>query len=493
MLIIEFYEFYSCYISLYNKSAKNLQIEALDHQSQKIIGNEGEHMSEISELADFILSVNLDTLPDAVGKAAIARTMDTVGVAIGAAKEKQVQNITKVYLRKTNGNEVSVWGTENKSDLSTAVFLNAMKAHTLELDDVHTKSKTHIGTVVIPAAWGISESIGASGKEFLEGVVCGYEIMSRIGMGFGVSAHRNLGWHVTATAGTFGAAAAAVKILKLNKEQIISALGLAGSQSFGTWAFLGDGASCKVLNPARAAQSGMEAALLAKAGMTGPEHILTAQDGGLYHCMTSEPVLEKVASDLGRHWEIAEVDTKPYPSCRSTHCAIDAAAAICRHNRVNPEEISQIDVDTYLVGYKQCGYAEGSKNPQTVMNAKFSIPFTVACMISRGKVTLQELAPAVLEDSQIRKLIQKTRVHPSDEFTEEYPRHWGCRVKMTLQNGQILEHVTRDASGSSASPISFAQLKDKARGLWKNVGYKDSEKLIDHLCSLDQQEKLMEL
>lgn len=450
-------------------------------------------MNEISELADFILSVNLDALPGSVRKSAIARTIDTIGVAIGAAKEKQIQNITKTYLQKTNGNEVSVWGTGKNSDLSTAVFLNAMKVHTLELDDVHTKSKTHIGTVVIPAAWGIGEYAGISGKEYLEGIICGYEIMSRIGMGFGVSTHRNLGWHVTATAGTFGAAAAVGKILKLNKAQMISALGLAGSQSFGTWAFLGDGASCKVLNPARAALSGMEAALLAKAGMTGPEHILTAQDGGLYHCMTSGADLEKVAYGLGTCWEIEEVDTKPYPSCRSTHCAIDAAAAICRRDRVEPDEISQIDVDTYLVGYKQCGYAEGSKNPQTVLNAKFSIPFAVACVISRGKMTLQELTPAVLEDPQIRNLIQKTRVHPSDEFTEEYPRHWGCRVIMTLQNGQVLEHVTRDASGSTASPMSFAQLEDKASGLWKNVGYPNSEKLIECLCNIDQQKTLMEL
>lgn len=93
--------------------------------------------------------------------------------------------------------------------------------------------------------------------------------MARIGMALGVSAHRNLGWHVTSTAGTFGAAAACAKLLGLDEDQTVSALGLAGTQSFGTWAFLADGATNKVLHPARAAASGCEAALLAKAGMTG--------------------------------------------------------------------------------------------------------------------------------------------------------------------------------------------------------------------------------
>ncbi|MCH3949584.1 MAG: MmgE/PrpD family protein [Acidaminococcus sp.] len=447
-------------------------------------------MSEISELTDFISSVNFNDVPEAVKRAAIARILDTLSVAIGASREKQIVQVTDMYLQKTTKNNVSVWGRDYKSDLSTAVFLNAMKAHTLEMDDVHTKSKTHIGTVVIPAAWGVAEYVGASGREFLEAVLSGYETMSRIGMGFGVSSHRNLGWHVTATAGTFGAAAVAGKLLKLNREQLISALGLAGSQSFGTWAFLGDGASSKVLNPARAAQSGMEAAFLAKAGMSGPEHILTAEDGGLFHCMTSSPEPDKVTAGLGNHWEITEVDTKPYPSCRSTHGSIDAASYICQHNKVNSDEIEHVDVGTYLVGYKQCGCAEGSLNPKTPVNAKFSIPYTVACAILRGRMTLEELTPSALRDPEIRNLVQKIKVHPADEFTQEYPNHWGCRVKITLKTGKTLEHVVKDASGSVANPMSSAQMKDKAKGALRNAGYEKSEELIEVLQHIDQMKHL---
>ena len=119
--------------------------------------------------------------------------------------------------------QAHIWGTGKRVPLLTAIFVNAMMGHTLELDDVHTDSKTHSGTVVVPAAWSMAEYLGKSGDEFLLAVICGYETMARIGMALGVSAHRNLGWHVTSTAGTFGAAAACAKLLGLDEDQTVSA------------------------------------------------------------------------------------------------------------------------------------------------------------------------------------------------------------------------------------------------------------------------------
>lgn len=116
-----------------------------------------------------------------------------------------------------------------------------MLAHTLELDDVHPASKTHGSASLIPAAWSCARYVHASGKEFLTAVVCGYETVSRIGMALGVTSHRKKGWHATATCGGFGCAAACGKLLGLNADELVSALGWAGTQSFGRWAFLGDG------------------------------------------------------------------------------------------------------------------------------------------------------------------------------------------------------------------------------------------------------------
>ncbi len=443
-------------------------------------------MSDLSSLAEFITKLEISDVPDHVKEAGILRVLDTVGTAVGASADEQIQSVMAEWLKKSKGGKNHIWGTDQMTDSSTSVFINAMMGHTQEMDDVHTNSKTHIGTVVIPAAWGMAEYLGTSGQEFLLAVVCGYEVMSRIGMAFGVSAHRNLGWHVTATAGTFGAAAAAGKLLKLNKEKMLYALALAGAQSFGTWAFLGDGANCKALNPARASQAGMEAALLAYAGMTGPEHILTAGDGGLFQCMSHGAELSKVSDQLGSKWQILEVDNKPYPSCRSTHCAIDAVLDICTQHEIKSEKVSHIDVETYLVGYKQCGISESSINPQTIVNAKFSIPFTVACAIVYGEVTLQQLQPEIIQDERIQNLINKVNVWPVEEFTEVYPAHWGCRVRISMESGSSYESYVKDALGSVDRPLNKIQVKEKAVSLMRSVRKEKTEELAEQLLNLER-------
>lgn len=450
-------------------------------------------MSEISELAGFITDLHLLDVPQKVRNEAVLHILDSIGTAIGASKNRQVQSISDQWVKADRNSQVSIWGQNRKAGLSTAVFLNAMMGHTQEMDDVHTNSKTHIGTVVIPAAWGLAESLEASGAECLLAVICGYEVMSRIGMAFGVSSHRNKGWHVTATAGTFGAAAACAKLLGLDKQQTISALGLAGAQSFGTWAFLGDGASCKVLNPARASQVGMEAALLAKAGMTGPEHILTAEDGGLLAMMSDEADASLVTKDLGKVWQLLYMDNKPYPSCRSTHCAIDGTLALCREYGLRAEQVGTVEVETYLVGWKQCGISQGSLQPWTAVNAKFSTPFTVACAILFGEVTLKQFQPEVIENSEVQKLLGRVKVTASDAFTGQYPAHWGCRVRITDRQGKIYETYVADASGSVDNPLTAEQVKQKAAALMEETCGRRAEKIAEMILQTEKMKLLPRL
>ena len=284
-------------------------------------------MKELRELAEFVESFRLKGVGEEVIKAAKYCVLDTVGQALGAKDNPMIREIAKVYALcdgECSGRLVSFWGNEKKVPLRQAVFLNAMMGHTLELDDVHTNSKTHIGTVVIPAAWSLAEYLGKSGRDLLEAVICGYETMARIGMGFGVSSHRNRGWHVTGTAGGFGAAAACAKLLDFTSEQIVGAFGLAGTQACSTWAFLSDGATNKVLHPGRAAANGLESCLLVLGGMRGSSYILDAKDGGIFPMMSDEYDYALVSAGLGKVYELLRMDKKPYPCCRSTHGAIDA-------------------------------------------------------------------------------------------------------------------------------------------------------------------------
>lgn len=419
-------------------------------------------------VADFIYNFKLEKAPSNVEKQAILSTYNAICVSIGASKNKQVQDIISTYCHINKDEQAQIWGHKNSS-LFQAIFINALMGHTLELDDVHVNSKTHIGTVVVPAAWTLAAYLGLSGKELLEAVICGYEVTARIGMAFNVSEHRNLGWHVSSTAGVFGSAAACAKLLKLNKNQTLHALLLAGAQSFGTWAFLDLDTTSKVLNPARAAQSGCEAAFLAKSGMLGSLNILTSKDGGLFTCMTKNPLIEMVDFKLGEKWEILEVDNKPYPSCRSSHFAIECALYLRKKYDINYQDIQKIEVFTYLVGYKQCGLGQGSKNPKTVVEAKFSIPYTVAVALIDGEVTLKHFLPSYVQSKKIDNLLQKIEVFPSEKFSDKYPKHWGGGLKIYCKNNQIYTYEIEDAQGCVANPLKPSFLTKRGISLLKEA------------------------
>lgn len=450
-------------------------------------------MNKLCELSGFVADLELSQVPEQVKEAGILHILDTVGAAVGAAGEEQNRQVRSQWLAMNGNKGISVWGTGQRAPVGSGVFLNAMMAHTLEMDDVHTGSKTHIGTVVVPAAWGAAEYLGKSGEELLLAVICGYEVMSRIGMGFGVTAHRNQGWHVTATAGTFGAAAACAKLLGLDREKTAYALGLAGAQSFGTWAFLGDGASCKVLNPARAAQCGVEAAFLAKSGMTGPVNILTAQDGGIFGMMSSASQPDRIIQGLGEVWETLNVDNKPYPSCRSTHCAIDGTLSLCREYGISASDIQEVEVETYQVGYKQCGFSQGSLQPQNAVQAKFSTPFTVACAAVFGEMTLKQLREDVICSPQIQELMKKVRVRPAEEFSAAYPGHWGCRVKIITKDQTCREVTVPDASGSVSQPLSRQQIREKALALMDGAEPGRAAQIADEILDIGRLDQVPQI
>ncbi len=448
-------------------------------------------MGELRDLASYIGKFRLEDVPDNVVSEAKYCILDSIGAAIGAASYEEIPNIARRVLSfsgEDGDNSASIWGGNRKTSLFQAILLNGIMGHALELDDVHTQSKTHIGAVVLPSAWTLAESIGATGKELLEAVIVGYETMARIGKGFGVASHRKKGWHVTGTAGTFGSAAACAKLLKLDEDQIVSSLGMAGTQSSGLWAFLEDGASCKKLHPARAAVNGFVAALMAQSGMTGPEHILDARDGGLYPATSDFFDIAEVSKDLGSRYELLKMDKKPYPCCRSTHCAIDAILQLQSKQEIPAEAVDSMRVRTYEIGVKQCG---SPNYPSTAAEAKFSTPYTVATALVNGNVTLKSFSRKNIEDNRVRKIAARTKVEESATFTSRYPEHWGCAIELKLINGAALEHEVADASGSVYSPLSHKQSEAKFLDLCGDqIGTERSKILLQKILTIEQEKKV---
>jgi len=451
-------------------------------------------MDELRRLARFTSEFTLGDAPAETVRAARYCVLDTIGSALGAARSEGMPEITVELAKWASAappRSAALWGQGRRMDVFAAALVNGMLAHALELDDVHTGSKSHVGAVVVPAAWTMADSLRLSGKAFLEAVIVGYEAMARVGMAMDVASNRKRGWHATGLIGTFGAAAAA-RLLRLDEDRTLSAFGMAGTQSSGLWAFLAEGSTCKKLHPARAAVNGVSAAILAKAGMTGPEHILDASDRGLYAAVSDSFDMTRVCADVGKVYEIANIDKKPYACCRSTHHAIDAALAIRGAAGFDPDTIDGILVKTYDVAVLQCGSAGYPRNP---VEAKFSIAYTCAAALVRGKITLAEFEPEAVRDPAIRKVAERVKVVGDPLFTARYPGQWGCQVIVRMKNGDVVEKRIDDMSGSVRVPLTKRQEENKFVSL-AGFAYEDPlrvQRCLQDILRVDSLDRLPDL
>jgi len=336
------------------------------------------------KLARFGVDLSLDTIPAKDLHYAKLLTLDLIGVAIAGLETKEAKSALNAcrILGGENGPS-SLWGTGIRSAPGTAALFNGICAHALELDDF--MGIDHSGAVVVPALLAAADCEGGiEGDRFIEGMIFGYEVGRRIldGAG-GYRLHNSAGWHTTGTLGSFAAAAAVGKFLNLEEKKIVWALGLAGSFTGGTWAFNNDGAMSKRYHAGIAAETGLKAAYLSRAGFTGPNSILETEWGGYFNLYGSglTPEAEGMADNLGEDLRISWAGIRVYACCRGIHSAIDAALEIRDKHDLRAEEIDSIIVNCTSVQKKQLGCAL----PSTRLEAQFSLPYSVAVAFIHGE------------------------------------------------------------------------------------------------------------
>jgi 2-methylcitrate dehydratase PrpD len=447
--------------------------------------------SSTSKLADFVERLSYEDLPPEVITSAKKCILDSLGCALGGSQTEEIAPLAGGLLKLGSEQGATVWGFPDRTELFKAALLNGLMCHALEMDDVHREAKAHAGAVVVPAAVTLGEAQSISGKELITAVISGYEIMLRIGVGIGAQSHRLRGWHATSTCGTFGAAAAAGRILGLNAQQLCWALGLAGTQSSGLWAFTADGATCKKLHAGRAAQSGILAAVLAQAGMSGPSQILEAKDGGLFPATSDAFSLEAVTAGLGERYLINEVSVKPYACCRSMHPAIDAALTLRRRYYLDPSRIKRIVAATYGVAVQQCGF---TARPQNTAEAQFSLPYGVAVALVDGNALMDQFAAERIYDQVLVDLAAKVELVIDPEFHSLYPKKWGCRLKIEMTDDEVLVEEVLAAKGDPENPLTAQELKDKFLALAQGaIGIAKSQAAAEMIDHLDQLENILPL
>lgn len=438
------------------------------------------------QLADWQIARRGEGFQPADLEAARLLVMDWLGSAL-AGLGTDTGRIFLDYARQQPAGRVTLLGLEEGRAVEVAALCNGAVSHIVEMDDVERASVTHPGAVVVPAALATAERAGASGHDLLAAVVAGYEIMVRVGAALGPEHYYH--FHNTATAGAFGAAAAAGWLLKLDRERLVWALGNAGTQAAGLWQFNEEGALTKPLHPGRAAANGVLAATLSRLGLTGARHIMEGERGffaGL--APHGEPL--KVVEHLGEPGEslrVHAISIKPHASCRHTHAPIDAAIAL-HAQLASVDDIDTVSVDTYRAALTLCD----KPDPHSAPDAKFSLQYCVATALRHGRVGLTQFDPAALSDPTVRALLERVTVTADPAREAAYPATWSAGVTVRLRDGRTVQAAQDRPRGDPENPLSASELTDKFRQLaaYGGLDRARTDQALDWLQGLDSAQPL---
>ncbi|MCC6136871.1 MAG: MmgE/PrpD family protein [Candidatus Contendobacter sp.] len=372
------------------------------------------------------------------------------------------------------------------NDAERRAFLQGALTHILETDDLHRASVVHPGCVVVPAVWAVAAREGLCGHAILKAVLWGFEAATRVGMAVGPAHYRI--WHNTATCGPYGSAMAVAALLKLDAPATVHALGNAGTQSSGLWQFLETGAMTKHLHAGRAAAAGVLAADLARFGFTGPPAILEGAKG-LFTAACPDADPGAIARDPDGPWQLLQTSIKPWPSCRHTHPAIDAASEL-RHAATGPLgqiEIGQIEVETYPAALEVCN----RPTPQSDYEAKFSLHHCVAAALTREQVDFAAFTATAR--AELANLRERVTLRIAEPYASAYPQAWGSAVTITLQSGERLTVRRTHAKGDPEAALTPEDLINKARMLLTHGEISEPDRVIAAILALADDAPLPEL
>ena len=357
--------------------------------------------------------------------------------------------------------EATVWGEAAPSlRAADAALVNGVAAHGFELDDYHN-AKLHAGAVVIPAALAMAEKLDASGERLVTAIAAGYEVMIRSSLAMHPSATRLRGWHITGVCGPFGAAAACAVLLGLNDEQTAWALGLAGTQGSGVWAFNADGTMSKRFHAGRAAYSGVLAAELAALGFTGPTQIYEFHDGGVLKAYSDRSDPAPLTAELGTVYRLDTNRIKPYSCCGSTHSYVDAAFELRRRLGTPWDAKRRVRVGLANVVDVQCGF---KYFPTSALNAQMSLRYVVAAALLEGQVLPPQFSEAKLSDPAITALAERLELEHDPALDQLYPERFAAWIAVE-DAGKWVRVDVLDPLGSDANPVGERGVIEKFRGI----------------------------
>jgi 2-methylcitrate dehydratase PrpD len=414
-------------------------------------------------LAQFVSRLRLEAVPTAVSARAALLALDTLGDGLASTGQDFGRAVIQAAERLGGPPESALLGSKHRVGAAAAVLANGTLAHGLDFDDTREDAIVHTGCVAVTTALAVGEAVEASGREALEAMIAAVEVMCRVGLAVPGRFHARH-YHPTALTGSFAAAAAAGRLYRLTEDQLVSAFGICGSQAAGIIEYLADGSWTKRLHPGWAAHAGVTAALLARAGFTGPETVFEGAHG-FYAAFAGghEPArLETLLASLGSTWELSALTFKPYPCGSIAHPYMDCALRLRERHRLRPEQIAEVRCRTAAGPIPRLWEPLAAKHrPPNGYAAKFSLPYLLACILVHGRAALADFTDEAARDEGRRAVA--ARVFYDVDPTIDYPRHFIGHVAVRLTNGRRLEERQDHPRGGPDFPMTREELVAKFR------------------------------
>lgn len=437
------------------------------------------------EYAAFAAALRPESLAPHVVEAARTNILDTLACAIAGRTAPGVAEVAGLAAEWGGAAQASIWGSSTRVPAHHAAWVNGMMAHARDYDDTHDAAVLHAGVSVIPAALAAAElNPQATGADVLAGVVVGLELMCRLGLATTVGIIES-GFIYSSLFGYFAAAAAAARVAGLDAAAIQNAMGIAYSQAAGTHQVTRDSALTKRMQPGLAANAGVMAVQLAQRGIRGAQNVFDGADGLFRTYLRGGYDPGRLRERLGEKWEFTELSYKPYPCCRLTHTAIDAALLIAREPGFDPAAVTRIVAGINGQAYQAvCTPSSVRTCPNTPVEAQFSIPFTVAAALIDREVGLRHFTPEGLRRPDILTLAGRVECRVDEEIERDWPRRVSP-ASLTVEVGRVAISQRVDLpSGHPEKPMTPLARRAKLVDCLTFDGAEWQAESVEHLTRL---------
>jgi 2-methylcitrate dehydratase PrpD len=443
-------------------------------------------MNETRQLAKFCTELRLDNIPAEVIHKAKLCLLDYVANIYGSLELDAVKSVVS-YMRSIGGDgATTALGCGFKTGMLSAAFINGTTAESIEAQDGLRLGGNHPVCAVMPSAFALAESNNSSGIELLEAIIAGYEVADRTAAAMHPY-HTLSGFLPTGTCGTFGAAAAAARLMKLDLAGMLNALGNAGYLLPISMAEqLMGGHTIKIVQGGQAASAGITAAGLASKGITGCPEVLEGSSlkGGFTQITSKvDPKPERITDKLGEHFTITDLYFKPFTACRHTHGAAQATLGLLRDNKFSASDVEKVDVATY--GMAEVAVGKGMPENGTIVSAQFSIPYVVAACLIDNELGPLQLTEKRITSPDVLALSKKVSIKADEELNKIYPEKTSSRVEITLKNGGTFSKQVDIPKGDPRDPMDATDLTQKIIRFAVNHNKNGIEKLAAMIMDIE--------